>query len=193
MCNQALRDNNISGQIDHRSYESQGMNQLGSVHLGPFAYQQIMLSATLASEQDQSQTQFAVAAAMAKGTEQLLNVLNTLEQTLAVKQKELSALSPIQAKKRKDLESEIIDTEKQIPSVKKRLSDLQAAYNKPTAALHTPDSESVEQRRERIHNLKAIQSQTYKEFYSLVEENRENIAELRALIQGKRNTKSHRH
>lgn len=77
MCNQALRDNNISGQIDHRSYESQGINQLGSVHLGPSAYQQIMLSATLASEQDQAQTQFAVAAAMAKGTEQLLNVLNT--------------------------------------------------------------------------------------------------------------------
>lgn len=79
MCNQALRDNNISGQIDHRSYESQGINQLGSVHLGPSAYQQIMLSATLATEQDQAQTQFAVAAAMAKGTEQLLNVLNSLE------------------------------------------------------------------------------------------------------------------
>lgn len=151
------------------------------------AYQQIMLSATLASEQDQAQTQLAVATAMAKGTEQLLNILDTLEQSFSLKQKELSALSPIQVKKRKELESEIIDTEKQIQSVKNRLSELQVAY-KLDNPVHTSDSESVEQRRKRIQNLKQIQSQTYKEFYSLVEENRENMAELRALIRGKRNT-----
>ena len=146
-----------------------------------------MLSATLASEQDQAQTQLAVATAMAKGTEQLLNILDTLEQSFSLKQKELSALSPIQVKKRKELESEIIDTEKQIQSVKNRLSELQVAY-KLDNPVHTSDSESVEQRRKRIQNLKQIQSQTYKEFYSLVEENRENMAELRALIRGKRNT-----
>lgn len=39
MCNQALRDNNINQQIDHRSYESQGINKVSSVHLGPSAYQ----------------------------------------------------------------------------------------------------------------------------------------------------------
>ena len=38
MCNQALKDNNISVQIDHRSYESQGINKIASVHLGPSAY-----------------------------------------------------------------------------------------------------------------------------------------------------------
>ena len=146
-----------------------------------------MLSATLASEQDQAQTQLAVATAIAKGTEQLLNILDTLEQSLSLKQKELSALSPIQVKKRKDLESEIIDTERQIQSVKNRLSDLQAAY-KPDNPAHTPDSESVEQRRKRIQSLKEIQSQIYKEFYTLVEENKDNMKQLRDLIRGKRDT-----
>lgn len=211
MCNSALLEHGIDEQITAKSYESQGINKVASVHLGPSAhqaekrgvktelgnlnreiaedniflnqykqqiesmekaeterlqklssrleglraqyiasaYQQIMLSATLASEQDQAQTQLAVATAMAKRTEQLLYILDTLKQSLSLKQKELSALSPIQTKKRKELESEIIDIEKQIQSVKTRLSELQAAY-KPVPALHSPDSESVEQRRERI-------------------------------------------
>lgn len=39
MCNQVLRDNNINEQIDHRSYEEQGINKVGTVHLGPSAFQ----------------------------------------------------------------------------------------------------------------------------------------------------------
>lgn len=249
MCNSALLEHGIDEQITHKSYESQGINKIGTVHLGPSAYQaekrgiqtelgnlnreilednlflnqfeerikqleeketerlkqvsarleglrasyiagayqQIMLSATLASEQDQAQTQLAVATAIAKGTEQLLNILDTLEQSLSLKQKELSVLSPIQVKKRKDLESEIIDTERQIQSVKNRLLDLQAAY-KPDNPAHTPDSESVEQRRKRIQSLKETQSQIYKEFYTLVEENKDNMKQLRDLIRGKRDT-----
>ena len=38
MCNQALRDNNINQQIDYRSYESQGINKVASVHMGVSAY-----------------------------------------------------------------------------------------------------------------------------------------------------------
>ncbi len=249
MCNQALRDNNIHEQIDHRSYESQGINKVASVHIGPSAhqaekrgvqtelgnlnreiaddnyflnqfkqqiesmekaqterleklssrleglraqyiasaYQQIMLSATLASEQDQTQTQLAVAAAMAKGAEQLLKVLETLEQTLAVKQQELETLNPIQMKKRKELESEIISTEKKIKAVMNSLDEIKSAY-KPEMSVPVSTSESVEQKRKRMRTLKEIQAQTYKEFYSLVEENKENMAELRALIRIKRNT-----
>lgn len=40
--------------------------------------------------------------------------------------------------------------------------------------------------RERINNLKRIQSQTYKEFYALVDANRENMGQLRDMIQKKR-------
>ncbi len=249
MCNHALKENGINEQIDHRSYESQGINKVASVHLGPSAhqaekrgvrtelgnlnreiaednyflnqfknqiesmekaqterleklssrleglraqyiasaYQQIMLSATLASEQDQTQTQLAVAAAMAKGAEQLLKVLETLEQTLAVKQQELETLNPIQMKKRKELESEIISTEKKINAVMNRLDEIKSAY-KPEMSVPVSTSESVEQKRKRMRTLKEIQAQTYKEFYSLVEENKENMAELQALISRKRNT-----
>lgn len=83
-----------------------------------------MLSATLANEQNQAQTQFAAATAMAKGTEQLLKVMETLEQIFLVKQQESEALSLVRAKGRKELESEIIDTERQIQSVKNRLDEI---------------------------------------------------------------------
>lgn len=248
MCNQALRDNNINQQIDHRSYESQGINKVASVHLGPSAYQaekrgvktdlgtlnreiaddnfflnqfkkqieqleqretaklkqlssrleqlrsqhiaaayqQIILSMTLAEEQDNTQKQFMIADAMARATEQMLNVLKCLEQSRDVKSKELATLNPFQVQKRKELESDIFDVEEQIKAVKKRLSELQAAY-KPDKPVSESNTESVEQRRKRIQNLKAIQSQTYKEFYSLVEQNRANMAELRELVRQKRN------
>lgn len=247
MCNQALRDNNINQQIDHRSYESQRINKVASVHLGPSAYraekrgsktdlgnlnreiaddnlflnrfkqqieqleqretaklkqlssrleqlraqhiaaayQQIILSMTLAEEQDNIQTQFMIADAMAKATEQMLKVHKCLEQSRNVKSRELATLNPFQAQKRKELESDIIDIENQIQSVKKRLSELQAAY-KPDTSISEVSTESVEQRRERIQNLKQIQAQTYKEFYSLVDQNRANMAELRELARQKR-------
>lgn len=248
MCNQALRDNNINQQIDHRSYESQGINKVASVHLGPSAYQaekrgvktdlgninreiaddnfflnqfkkqieqleqretaklkklssrleqlrsqhiaaayqQILLSMALAEEQDHIQTQFLIADAMAKATEQMLKALEILGQNLEVKQRELAALNPIWTNKQKEIEAEIFDIENQIQSVKKRLSELQAAY-KPDTSISEVSTESVEQRRKRIQNLKQIQSQTYNEFYSLVDQNRANMAELRELVRQKRN------
>lgn len=248
MCNQALRDNNITEQIDHRSYESQGINKVASVHLGPSAYQaekrgaktdlgslnreiaddnfflnqfkkqieqleqretaklkqlssrleqlrsqhiaaayqQILLSMTLAEEQDNIQKQFMIADAMARATEQILKALESLEQSRDVKTRELATLNPFQLQRRKELESDIISVENQIQSVKKRLSELQVAY-KPDTSISESDTESVEQRRKRIQNLKTIQSQTYKEFYSLVDQNRANMAELRALVKQKRN------
>lgn len=123
---------------------------------------------------------------MARATEQILKALESLEQSRDVKTRELATLNPFQLQKRKELESEIIDVEEQIKAVKKRLSDLQAAYKQDTSTPES-DTESVEQRRMRILNLKQIQSQTYKEFYSLVDQNRANMAELRALVRQKRN------
>lgn len=60
------------------------------------------------------QIQMATAAAYARATEDILKFLDNLEQTMALKRKELDSLNPIQFQKRKDLEQEIIDTEKQI-------------------------------------------------------------------------------
>lgn len=164
---------------------SSRLEQLRSQHIAA-AYQQIILSIALAEEQDHTQTQFLIADAMAKATEQMLNVLKCLEQSRDVKSKELATLNPFQVQKRKELESDIFDVEEQIKAVKKRLSELQAAY-KPDTSISESNTESVEQRRKRIQNLKQIQSQTYNEFYSLVDKNRENMAELRALVRQKRN------
>lgn len=94
---------------------------------------------------------------MAKTTEQMLNVLKCLEQSRDVKSKELATLNPFQVQKRKELESDIFDVEEQIKAVKKRLSELQAAY-KPDTSIPESSTESVEQRRKRIQNLKQIQS-----------------------------------
>lgn len=164
---------------------SSKLESLRSQHIAA-AYQQILLSIALAEEQDNTQKQFMIADAMAKATEQMLNALKCLEQSRDVKSRELATLNPFQVQKRKELESDIFDVEEQIKAVKKRLSELQTAY-KPDKPVSESNTESVEQRRKRIQNLKQIQSQTYKEFYSLVEQNRANMAELRELVRQKRN------
>lgn len=38
MCNRALKENGINQQIDHRSYEEQGINQVATVHMGVEAF-----------------------------------------------------------------------------------------------------------------------------------------------------------
>ena len=38
MCNQSLKENGINQQIDHRSYEEQGVNQIATVHMGVEAF-----------------------------------------------------------------------------------------------------------------------------------------------------------
>ncbi|MEG1574964.1 MAG: hypothetical protein RR341_07840, partial [Bacteroidales bacterium] len=48
------------------------------------------------------------------------------------------------------------------------------------------DKQIIEESQKRITSLKKIQAQTYKEFYILVEENRDNMEQLRDLIRGKR-------
>lgn len=247
MCNQALQEHGINEQIDHRSYEEQGINKVASVHLGPSAYQmekrgqntelgslnreiaedniflekfqkqielleqreterlqkvssrleglrsqyiaatyqQILLSATLASEQNQIQTQIATAAAYAKATEDILKFLDNLEQSIRLRRREQESLNPLHIQRRKELEQDILDTEKQIQAAKHRLSEIQKAYKQPDIKT-TPDTEVLEKKKDRIQNLRRIQSQTFKEFYALVEENKANMKELRDLIRGKR-------
>lgn len=245
MCNQALRDNKIDAQIDHRSYELQGINKVASVHLGPSAhqaekrgvktklgnlnreisednifldkfkerieqlelreterlkqvsarleglrasyiagaYQQICLSATLATEQDQNQTQMAIAAAYAKSAEQLMGILDTLEKSLELHQKNLNACNPIQIKRRKDLEAQLLETEVQIQEVKSRLSELDQAYNdKLKDPVIAP--ESIEHKRKQIQSLRKALSATYDEFYRLVEESKTQMKEIRDIVKG---------
>lgn len=245
MCNQALRDNDISEQIDHRSYEEQGLNKIGTVHLGPSAfqaekrgvqtelgnlnreilednlflnqfeerikqleeketerlkqvsarleglrasyiagaYQQIMLSATLASEQDQAQTQMAIAAAYAKSAEQLMGILDTLEQSWEEHQKKITACNPLQVKRREELESELLDTELQIQEVKKRLSELDKAY-KDKLKVPVSSPESIAHKKQRLQELRKSLSATYDEFYRLVDESKGQMQKIRDIVRG---------
>ena len=245
MCNQALKENGINQQIDHRSYEEQGINQVATVHMGveafraekrgietdrgninreilkdneflkrfeerikkleeseterlkqvsarleglrasyiAGAYQQICLSATLAAEQDQNQTQMAIAAAYAKSAEQFMGILDTLGQSLEERKKELNACNPIQIRRRKELENQLLETEIQIQEVKGRLSELDRAYKDKLSA-PVSDSESLEQKRKQIQNLRKNLSATYDEFYRLVDESKGQMTEIRDIIRG---------
>lgn len=245
MCNQSLKENGINQQIDHRSYEEQGVNRVATVHMGveafraekrgiqtdrgninreilkdneflkqfedrikkleeseterlkqvsarleglrasyiAGAYQQICLSATLAMEQDQNQTQMAIAAAYAKSAEQLMGILDTLGQSLEQRKKELNACSPIQIRRRKELESQLLETEIQIQEVKGRLSELDRAYKDKLKA-PVADSESIEQKRKQIRNLRISLSNTYDEFYRLVDESKAQMKEIREIVRG---------
>lgn len=245
MCNQSLKANGINEQIDHRSYEEQGINQVATVHMGVEAfraekrgiqtdrgninreilkdneflkqfearikkleesekerlkqvsarleglrasyiagvYQQICLSATLATEQDQNQTQMAIAAAYAKSAEQLMGILDTLEKSLELHQKNLNACNPIQIKRRKDLEAQLLETEVQIQEVKCRLSELDRAYNdKLKDPVIAP--ESIEHKRKQIQNLRKSLSATFNEFYRLVDESKDQMKEIREIVRG---------
>ena len=245
MCNQSLKENGINQQIDHRSYEEQGVNQIATVHMGveafraenrgiqtdrgnlnreilkdneflkqfeerikkleeseterlkqvsarleglrasyiAGAYQQICLSATLATEQDQNQTQMAIAAAYAKSAEQLMGILDTLGQSLEQRKKELHACSPIQIRRRKELESQLLETEVQIQEAKGRLAELDRAYKDKIKA-PVSDSESLTQKRKQIQNLRKSLSVTYDEFYKLVDESKAQMKEIRDIIRG---------
>ena len=147
------------------------------------AYQQICLSATLATEQDQNQTQMAIAAAYAKSAEQLMGILDTLGQSLEQRKKELHACSPIQIRRRKELESQLLETEVQIQEAKGRLAELDRAYKDKIKA-PVSDSESLTQKRKQIQNLRKSLSVTYDEFYKLVDESKAQMKEIRDIIRG---------
>lgn len=247
MCNQVLRDNNINVQIDHRSYEEQGIDKIPSVHLGPWvheqekkgiqtelgnlnrhiakdnlfldrfrkqmeqleqreterlkqlssrleslraqhiaaAYQQIILSSSLTDEQDNIQKQLARSGAYAQTAAQLLKALETLETNLKLKYKELEKLNPHFTKKKDLIERQILEIESQIKNVRERLAELEE-INKQKKTIPISDPEVLSAKHERIKQLKEIKAQTYKEFYSLAEENKDNMKQLRELITGKR-------
>ncbi|MEF9939601.1 MAG: MobQ family relaxase [Clostridium sp.] len=247
MCNQALKDNNISAQIDHRSYANRGINKVPSVHLGPeayrmekrgiqtdlgninreiaedniflhkfkvqiealekaqtehlqqvssrleslrsqhiaAAYQQIVLSTSMAAQSANVDKQIAIAGTYAKTTEQIIKAIDTLTQTLESKTKDIATINPLQIKKRESLKSEITNTETQIQSLKNRLENIKSLHIYDNPILQN-DKQIIEESQKRITSLKKIQAQTYKEFYILVEENRDNMEQLRDLIRGKR-------
>lgn len=248
MCNQALRDNNICEQIDHRSYEAQGINKVASVHLGPsayhaekqgyktdrgdinreiakdniflddldeqikrlegletehlrqinarleglrskymaYAYEQLALSAAITSSQTQQKDEAVIAKTYAESMEQITAALETFLRSLDFKKQELELCSPFQNQKRKELIDEIARTEADIRSLYDRREKIFKAYKaKPTDPIFPG---YLETQKQRIAYLKAEQAKINTEFWTLVEENRERLKELRNLRYTNRDT-----
>jgi len=247
MCNQALKENNIDAQIDHRSYEDQGVNKIAQVHLGidafyaekkgmktelgelnrqiksdngflsrfekqieelerketervkktaarletlranhiAAAYQQLCLSMALAQQQDNLYTQIQTSAALAKSADRLLKAIELLMKALGERRKELAHTSPIQARKKKELKEKITENEQQIQNLRHQLDEVKARQEQIKAE-PVSDPEVMERKKKQIQRLKEIQSQTYREFYTLVKENKEHMQEIRQLIRGSR-------
>lgn len=247
MCNQALRDNNINEQIDHRSYEAQGINKVASVHLGPsayqaekrgkktelgnlnreiakdnifldnldeqikhlegletehlrqinarleglrakymaYAYERLALSATITSSQTQQKDEAIIAMTYAESMEQITVALETFLRSLDLKKQELELCSPFQTQKRKELIAEIARTEADIRSLYGRRDEIIKAYKaKPTDPIFPG---YLKTKKQRIAYLKGEQAKINTEFWTLVEENKERLKELRSLRYTNRN------
>lgn len=149
------------------------------------AYQQICFSMALAQEESNIDTQLQTTLALAKAAEQIMQAIESLEKSLSVHREQKEKCNPFQAEKRKELEQKITDTEQQIQNLKKRMDSIHG-QQKQIQKVPGSSPEIIEQKRKQIKYLKEIQSQTYKEFYTLIKENQESMARLREIIQGKR-------
>ncbi len=150
------------------------------------AYQQLCLSISLAKEQDSMAAQMRAAAAMAETVEHIIRAIHTFSESLEVYRRQQEEIGPFQKQKRRELEEKVMDTEKQIQALKTRLNEIQLKQREiKTAPVSSP--EAAEQKRKQIQYLKEIQAQAYREFYILVNENKENMGRIREIIQGRRN------
>lgn len=112
-----------------------------------------------------------------------MGILDILGQSLEERKKELNACNPIQIRRRKELENQLLETEIQIQEVKGRLSELDQAYKDKLKA-PVSDSESIAEKRKQIQNLRKNLSVTYDEFYRLVDESKNQMKEIREIVRG---------
>ena len=149
------------------------------------AYQQLCLSISLAKEQDSLAAQMRAAAAMAETAEHLIRAIGALKESLDVYRRQREETNPFQKQKRKELEEKVMAAEYQIQNLKTRLNEIQSRQREvKTAPVSSP--EAARKKKEQIQYLKEIQSQAYREFYTLVKENKENMNRIREIIQGRR-------
>lgn len=149
------------------------------------AYQQICFSMSLSQMKDNIYVQIQSAASLAETADRLMKAIELLLRSMEESRRELERTSPIQKQKRKELKKKIIETEKQIKSLKIKLDEVKEQQEQ-IKSIPASDPEILEQKKKQIQYLKEIQSQNYKEFYTLVKENKENMEHLRELIRGSR-------
>lgn len=247
ICNQYLEKNHIDARINHRSYAEQGVNLVGTVHMGvqawqmekqgietdlgnlnreikrdnfflaqlakkietleqkekdylektasrleglrsrsiACAYQRILYAAKFAGEEESNRAQVESATALMESINQMMKFMESLDKTIAFQKETLARTSPLQIKKRELLKTELYENEKRMEELKHRLNELKEEKQKMKIPTES-EQLIVREKNHRLEELKKMESGLYKEFYALVEENKEHMKVLGAMMRGKR-------
>lgn len=151
------------------------------------AYHQLILSASLADEHNQEETERMTASAMAESAKQTAEFLESLMKAQEQKQIEMQHTNPVYVQKKRKLKEEILENEIRIQELKQKMDELKEK-KKLLKTEPVSDPEVLKEQKKRIASLRNSQSQIYKEFYLLVEENKENMEKLKEVMKQKRIT-----
>lgn len=171
--------------------ETEHLNQINAKLEGlrskymAYAYERLALSAAVASSQNQIKDEAVIAKTYAKSMKQITEAIENFLKSLDLKKQELELCSPLQVKKRKELIEEIARTEIEIQSLYDRRDKIFKAYKADPSDPIFP--EYLENQKQRIAYLKSEQAKINTEFWSLVEDNKDRLKELRSLRYTKRN------
>ena len=150
-----------------------------------YTYERLALSAAITSSQTQQKDEAVIAKTYAESMEQITVAFETFLKSLDFKKQELELCNPFQTQKRKELITEIARTEADIRSLYDQRDEIIKAYKaKPTDPIFP---EYLESQKQRIAFLKGEQAKINTEFWTLVEENKERLKDLRSLRYTKRN------
>lgn len=149
------------------------------------AYQLFIAGMELAEERDAFQAQMRAMEIFASGLEKALAVIGSAERTMRLYREQIEHTSPIQVQKRADLRNKIAETEGRIRELKKEADRLKTEKETAEEAA-VSGREEVLEKEELVRQLKQTQTQVYREFYTLVNENRENMSRLREMVLGVR-------
>ena len=150
-----------------------------------YAYERLALSAAVTSSQNQIKDEAVIAKTYADSMQQITAALENFMKSLDLKKQELELCNPFQHQKRKELMEEIARTEMEIQSLYDRRDKIFKAYKaEPTDPIFP---EVMENKKQRIAFLKGEQAKINTEFWTLVEENKDRIKDLRNLRYMKRN------
>ena len=114
-----------------------------------------------------------------------MKFMESLDKTIAFQKETLAQTSPLQIKKRELLKTELCENEKRMEELKHRLNELKEEKQKMKIPTES-EQLIVREKNHRLEELKKMESGLYKEFYALVEENKEHMKVLGAMMRGKR-------
>ena len=145
-----------------------------------YAYERISISRIIKAIENEEQDDIARAAVLAKALEQILNAIDSLTKTVEQSKQELRSLKPLDHERRESLKETILANEKQIASLKERRRTLYGSY-KPLPKGKRTDPDVIKKYKERLTFIKEEQKKINLEFTQLVNANKDNMKQLKAL------------